>query len=203
MNQHWNQEDNRRILVLSLISCFIVQIWQDSVYNTLQKKNPKTQWGALGQKDRPWEKKEKQTRADVHTHTALRFSWSRDKNILRGTDDQTSCRQARTHTHTHSITRRPTTGRQDKLCIKGDFKEIKDLVSKKIKRQNLSKSAVRHVSPSLLVSPQWRDWSGCYRDESTFSSSHLFALEGNKLGSSCQTDSLNLHVRLHKDRFAL
>lgn len=36
---HWNQEDNRRILVLSLISCFIVQIWQCVQHVT--KKNKK------------------------------------------------------------------------------------------------------------------------------------------------------------------
>lgn len=42
-----------------------------------------------------------------------------------------------THTHTRSETDEQTnhTGQQDKLCIKGDFKEIKDPVT--IKDQNV------------------------------------------------------------------
>lgn len=57
------------------------------------------------------------------------------------------CTDVRSHTLTQRHEQTNHIGQQDNLCIKGDFKEIKDPVTIKDQNEKRSKSTLRQNSP--------------------------------------------------------
>lgn len=112
----------------------------------------------------------------THTHTQVWVSMiDTDKNfsgepLIKHPTDK----------HIHAFTD-TWTGQQDNLCIKGDFKEIKDLVTTKKSEKKMFKVHRKTATPLLLLPSVCviDRLSRFHRDESAFSSSHLFSLQGN------------------------
>lgn len=82
-----------------------------------------------------WQTEKTNLHRRSHTYSS-ELSWLIETRISLG-NHWSNILQSHTHTHTRSETDEQTnhTGQQDKLCIKGDFKEIKDPVT--IKDQNV------------------------------------------------------------------